>query len=305
MAAVLRKIWIMLIGAFLLLLLFDRTISALMMVGVNRYYGLDQSSEILLVGHSHLMLATDKTKIEQELGMSISKYCREGVNVSDKKKMIEHFLNSGHADSLKYVFYGVDLFTFTGEGLSKNSYKLFYPFMDNQYIDYYIREREGTVVDYLYHKWFRSSRFNEDGIKNASLRGWDKNWDNFKSNSIDVESYKKTVATGKENKLKMNKQLMEEFKETINILTERNIKVILINTPTIDILNNHEGDAYDHIMTWYKDYAADQPLVEFWDFNPQYSNDYSIFSDEIHLNKKGQEIISKGIIDHMKNILHF
>lgn len=301
MTAIFKTSWVRLLGAILLLLLLDGAISALMMKGINRYYGLDRSSEILLIGHSHLMLATDKVRMERELGISVSKYCREGVNVSDKRKMVEHFLNAGHADSLKYVLYGVDLFTFTNEGLSENSYKLFYPFMDDENIDAYVRENEATA-DYLYHKWFRCSRFNDDGIKNGALRGWTKNWDNFKHNQIDVAGYQKAIQSSKELRLRMNERLMGEFQETIALLTQRGIKVILVNTPTIDLLNNYEGEAYDRIINWYKAYADAHPLVEFWDFNPAHSGDYSIFSDKIHLNRKGQQIISGEIITRMKKL---
>lgn len=271
-----------------------------MMKGVNNYYGLNQSSEILLIGHSHLMLATDKKRMEDELGMKVSKYCREGVNVTDKKMMVEHFLNTGCADSLKYVLYGVDLATFTGKGLSENSYKLFYPFMDDAYVDAYIK-KQATASDYWVHKLIKSSRFNDDGMKNSAGRGWLHNWDNFKNNQIDVETYKRKLRNGDERRIQMNETLMSQFKETIKMLTDRKICVILVNTPTLDLLNQFEPEKYAKMIQWYHVFANENENVDFLDFNPKYESDYSIFSDRLHLNRHGQQRITDEIVEYLSN----
>lgn len=294
-----KKTIIIILFTFLLFFILDNIINAVMMRGINNYYGLSQDSEILLIGHSHLMLATDKKKMEQELGMKVSKYCREGVNVSDKKVMVEHFLNNGHSDSLKFVLYGVDLATFTGEGLSKNSYKLFYPFMDDEYVDSYISE-ETDKEDYWLHKLIKSTRFNDDGLKNSALRGWFNNWDNFKNNVIDIDGYKLQLANGDERNISMNPQIMTLFKQTIKMITDKGIKVILVNTPTVDLLNQYEHDKYEEIIEWFSNFAENNKMVEFIDYNPKYSSDYSIFSDRLHLNLKGQQIISTELINYIK-----
>ncbi len=271
------------------------------MKGVNNYYGLNQDSEILLIGHSHLMLATDKERMERELGMKVSKYCREGVNVSDKKAMIEHFLNNEHADSLKLVLYGVDLATFTGEGLSRNSYQLFYPFMDNNFVDNYVKSQSDNV-DYWLHKLVKTTRFNDDGLKNSVARGWTNNWDNFKNKVIDIEEYKLKLANGDERHIVINNQIIDEFKETIKIITDRGINVLLVNTPTVDLLNQYEPEKYTFMINWFTNFADNNELVEFIDYNPKYSTDYSIFSDRLHLNGKGQQIITTELINHIINL---
>lgn len=279
-------------------LIIDNIVNWAMMKGVNNYYGLNQHSEILLIGHSHLMLAVDKKRMENELGRKTSKYCREGVNVTDRKMMVEHFLHSGCADSLKCVLYGVDLATFTGDGLSQNSYKLFYPFIDNGYVDRYISQQSG-VADYWLHKILKTTRFNDDGLKNSVVRGWLNNWDNFKSNIIDIERYKKRLNDGDERHIQMNENLITQFKETIGMLTERGIRVILVNTPTVDLLNQFEPEKYQQIMQWFRNFADENDNVDFIDFNPEYSSDYSIFSDRLHLNYKGQQIITDRLVEYL------
>lgn len=287
--------------AFAIFLLIDNAVGYVMTKGIKHNYGLDQHSEILLIGHSHLMLATDKEQLEQETGMKVSKYCREGVNVSDKKAMIEHFFNSGYADSLRFVLYGVDLATFTGEGLSKNSYTLFYPFMDNESVDKYIKSHASSS-DYWLHKIIKSTRFNDDGVKNSAARGWLNNWSNLKSNTIDVGSYRKQLENGDERHIKMNSELILQFEESIRMMTNRGIKVILVNTPTLDLLNDFEPDKYSAIINWYNDYVSKNPMVEFWDFNPDYASDHSIFSDRLHLNVKGQKIITKELVKRINDL---
>lgn len=293
-----KKILTLVIPAIIVFFIIDNIVNCLMMKGVNNYYGLNQSSEILLIGHSHLMLATDKQRLEAETGMKVSKYCREGVNVTDKKMMVEHFLNSGHADSLKYVFYGVDLATFTGSGLSENSYKLFYPFIADKYVDTYITT-QASSSDYWVHRLIKSTRFNDDGMKNSALRGWLHNWDNFKNNRIDIETYRKKLANGDERRITMNEILISQFQETVKMLADRNIHVILVNTPTLDLLNQFEPEKYEKMMRWYQTFADGNEYVDFLDFNPKYSSNYSIFSDRLHLNRYGQQIITDEIVRYI------
>lgn len=279
----------------------DYVANWVMMRGVERFYGLDTKSQILLIGHSHLMLATDKERLENELGLKVSKYTREGVNVTDRKTMVEHFLNSGNADSLRYVLYGVDLCTFTGEGLSQNSYMLFYPFMDNSYVDSYIRS-QADHTDYWLHKLVKNTRFNDEGLKNAVLRGWAGNWENFKNNTIDIDTYRRKLRNHDERHIKMNPELMAQFRETVELLTDRGVKVVLVNTPTFYMLNNYEPDKYRRMIDWFTEYAAGNEMVEFWDFNPQYAGDFRIFSDRLHLNRHGQQVITTELVNRIKQL---
>ena len=50
----------------------DRGLGIFINEGLNRYFGLNQHSEVLLVGHSHLMLAADQAKLEPAINCSIS-----------------------------------------------------------------------------------------------------------------------------------------------------------------------------------------------------------------------------------------
>ena len=289
-------------GILLIVVLFfacDFVVERVMKHGVDEMYGLNQYADVLLVGHSHLMLATDKQQMERDLGMKVSKYTREGVNVSDRKMMIQQYLDSGYGDSLKLVLYGVDLCTFTGEGLSANSYKLFYPFMDDTKIGGYIRE-QGGALDYWLHKLVRTTRYSDDGMKNGAARGWLHNWSNLKRGVVDIEAYKLRLQNGDERHIQMNPELMAEFCATMDTLTSRGIKVALVNTPTLDLLNAYEPDRYQMMVDWFQQYANSNEMVEYWDFNPEYSHRHELFYDRLHLNSNGQQVISNQIVKKIK-----
>ena len=73
-----RRKTINILIAIIIFIILDNIIASIMKHGIDNYFGLDQHSEVLLIGHSHLMLSVDKQKMEQDLGLKISKYCREG-----------------------------------------------------------------------------------------------------------------------------------------------------------------------------------------------------------------------------------
>lgn len=290
------SIFVLLIVAFFVA---DYVCDRMMLHGVNTFYGLNRHSKILLIGHSHLMLATDKERIERELHTTVSKYTREGVNVSDRKVMVSQFLNSDYSDSLRLCLYGVDLCTFTGKGLSQNSYKLFYPFMDDAYISDYI-SRHSTRTDYYLHKLIRTMRYNDDGIKGGAIRGWRHDWSNRKNGLVDIEAYKLKLQNGDERNIKMEPELIAEFTETIRMLTDRGIRVILINTPTLDLLNEYEPESFQKIVDWFTKFAANNEMVDYLDFNPEFSSRHELFHDRLHLNAVGQQVITTILIEKLK-----
>lgn len=288
---------------YFILLVFsiDYVTSTFLLTGINKFYGLNQHSEMLLVGHSHLMLATDKEDLEKRTNLSVSKYTREGVNVADRYVMIKQFLSSSYSDSLQTVIYGVDAYTFTTSGLSENSYTLFYPFMEDEVMNNYIKDSVKDKYDYWIHKIFRTSRYSEL-LLNAAGRGWLSNWSNLKFGEVNIKKVQKEVADKSQRKIVINPQAVATFKETLELVTKRGIKVILLNTPLVDILNNAEPEQYKEVIGIFESMAVSNPFIEYWDYNhPPYSTDYSLFFDPIHLNPKGQQAITEKVAEQLNN----
>jgi hypothetical protein len=277
------------------------------------------------------MLAVDKTKLEESLVYSpklnqikfsegmisetfdsdyrplkISKYAREGVTIYDRFQMIKQYIDSPFGDSLKIVLYGVDQYAFNEKGLSSHSYKLFYPFMDQNVIDLYIKINAENSRDYWGHKLFRLSRYT-DALINSSIRGWMNDYSNYKYGEINVDEFRRimesdSIINNFKRYIELNENLVETFYNTMATLKSKKIKVILFNPPTIDILNKTEQEKYEKIMDFFSNFAKENDYVEFWNMDPQFASEYSIFFDPIHLNPKGQQLITSEVIKKMNNM---
>lgn len=290
--------WRRVVCAVLFVLAFigiDRLVGLFLNRGLNSYFGLNQHSEVLLVGHSHLMLAVDKSQFERDTHRRVSKYCREGVNVADKYEMIKQYLDSPYSDSLKVVMYGVDQFMFVGHDLSQNSYKLFYPFMDNDNIDLYIR-RSTDKFDYLLHKVLCTTRYS-DALINSAIRGWFNDWNNYKDGRLDVAILEKQVKDGQQRHIKFERELMGDFERTLSLLEERGIAVVLVNTPVAKLLNEFEPNEYAAIVRYFQQKAESSDMIYYWDLNPEFSDRYELFHDPIHLNLQGQKVVSNRLTE--------
>lgn len=284
----------------LLFFLFDFCLGHFLLKGLNRYYGIGENSEIALVGHSHLMLGIDKVKMEDELGKKVSKYTREGVNVINRKMMVDQLLVSNQ--DMSTLIYGVDAWTFTSEGLSDNSYKLFYPFMGDQTIEDYVYNNSG-LIDYLTKMIISTTRYDELLIS-SSLRGYFGNWTNLKIGSVDVKALKANIAIGKYRKIENAEHYIGVFEETLETLSRNNVNVILLCVPTIDSLNEVQELKYKETLSILKKKSHEFDNVEFLNLQEPWSHNYKLFYDPIHLNPEGQAVITDELIRYLKDRYH-
>jgi len=270
-----------------------------LLYGINKFYGLKQYSKLLIVDASKLMLAINKQQLEDGTDLLVSKYTREGVTVSDKYYMLEQVFNTKYVDSIQIVLYGVDQFTFSNERTSENAYKLFYPFMDDPVMDNYVKENASDWRDYYSHKLFPLSRYT-DALINASIRGWRNDYSNKKDGVIDIEKYRERSRTGRQ--IYMQPYLVDIFEKSMQIITDKNIRVILISSPIVDVLNDFYQEERDSVIRYFEEYAENNDLIEYWNLIPEYSSNYSIFYDPIHLNPQGQEIVTREIISRINKL---
>jgi len=268
--------------------------------GLLRQYGLHKDAEILILGHSHVMLALNAETMQEKLGMSVSKYTREGVNVPERKLMAEHYLRLHPKAPLKYVIYGVDPYLFTMEGLSANSYLNFLPFMDDPAIDRYVKANASSV-EYWKNKMLPLCRFS-DGAINAGISGWMRHsGESLKTGKLDIEKTRMEIANGKIRLIKINSEAVQCFQETVALFTARGCKVILLNTPIIDLYNQEEAEMHQKVEAIYRKMAAESNLIEYIDLCPKYETRYELFRDPIHLNRDGQREITDSVVSHLKN----
>jgi len=284
----------------LILFAVDYSISYFLTEGLKKYYGFNTQPEILLIGHSHTMLGLNKNMIEAGLHCKVAKYAIEGVNVLDRLTMVNHFLHQ-KGNSVKIITYDVDAFFLTRGGLSKNSYQLFYPFMDDKYINEYIKLENKNKYEYLVKKFIKTSRFTDLNL-NGSLRGYLRFYSNIKIGVIDTVAYKKKIENNDFAKITFDSDLQAKFEETLKIIQNAHITLVLVLIPTIDILNRMEPEKYEKAISLLEEYSRNNKNVYFINYNVEYANQHELFYDPIHLNPKGSKVITERLIKDLRKI---
>jgi hypothetical protein len=283
----------------LLFFIVDFSISYFLANGLNKYYGLNTASKILCIGHSHTMLGLDKNMIEDKMHCKVAKYAIEGANVRDRFSMIKHFLYQ-NGDSVKLITYDVDPTFLTGNGISRNSYTLFYPFMDDPYIEEYIQSEKKSKFEFLLRKWIRTTRFNDLNI-NGSLRGQMGFFSNIKIGVIDTLALKRRIAENDYIKITFDESLQLKFEETLEYVSNKNIKLVLLLLPTIDILNNVDPENYNKAVSILEGYSHKYKNVYFFNYNDDLSHQHDLFYDSVHLNPKGSKVVTERLIEDLRS----
>jgi len=295
----LRKLTVRSIISLVLWFTLDSLLSILLFNGLSKNYGLKQYSEAFIVGHSHVIMALDRKEIEDSLGIKLSKYTREGVNMKERLLMTKQYLSSPYADSVKYVIVGVDIYSFQQEGLSENSHLLFYPFFDDTEISHYLKS-ECSTWDYCQHKYIRLSRYSDDVI-NASFRGWTNDDRNRKTNQFDAKTPEAALKKWMR-PIGFNKELMNSLDSIIDISNRTGAITILLNTPTMSIINRYQPERYDSIISYYHNRVAAEKNVYFLDLNPTYQDSIYLFSDPVHMNVEGRKRVTDALINYIRQL---
>ena len=283
---------------FLLLLLgLDWGVSSILRIGLERYYGINQDAEVLLIGHSHLMKSCNKVKLEKGLNRKIAKYCREGVLIKQRYFMVQHFLEK--QETVPYVVYGVDPLMFgRSEELSINSYKIFYPFMEVPSMDGYVRESD-SLWDYAVHKYVRCSRYSDTAIY-RSARGWIGFWESLAGGVISDANWNRPRPW----KVNMAEENVKLFHATLDLLISRGAHVILLYPSTIKSYRTSNPEAFQHMMNYFQSLADNSPHIDFLDYSPVISHRQELFEDPIHINRQGEVIVTDMLIKDLQKIIN-
>jgi hypothetical protein len=282
----------------LLFLLGDIAVFHFLKRGMDRYYGLDKSARILSVGHSHSVLGIDAQQIEASLGVGVSKYATAGANTLDRLWMVRHFV-SRHPE-LEVVIYDVDPRLFDSEGLSSASYTLFLPYMDDPVMRRYMKQ-ESSWQEYYVGQVIHTSRFRDQTL-NIALRGVTGRIENKKQFRMRLENYQGVLAREKERRIRINPAAVACFQETISFLTGKNITVVLVFIPVVDLLNAIDPASQKRVIDIFSDLARDNNHVIFLDYNKDYESRHDLFYDLRHLNEDGNAVITGRLIEDLKRL---
>jgi hypothetical protein len=277
----------------------DLASSAVILKGLNKFYGFDKKPEILINGSSMALAGFNKSAIENQIGKNVAIYAKEGVGLEDRYAMLKQFF-SDNSNPVKKVIYELNTLLLSSKMTATNIYTIFYPYMDNHAIDNYIQSK-ATNTEYYIHKIFRSSRFDVLTI-NLGVKGYMGKYENFKSNAIDpgIEYFtKKDVGKVP---VEMNEEKKRIFETTLQLIHQHEADVILVMMPiyyqkkaTFDSVSFNKLDLY------YRNLSGHGKNVSYLDLNsPDFTHNALIYSDILHLNREGQKKVTAAIVDFIK-----
>jgi hypothetical protein len=276
----------------------DLAVSQTLKTGMVKYYGLDKKSEILCVGHSHTVLGIDTAQLEKQLSVKVSRYAIAGANTLDRLWMIKHYLSIN--PDVEIVIYGVDPRLFDSEGLSSASYTLFLPLMDNRMISQYLQQ-EASWEEYFTCKFIRTARFRDQTL-NISLRGIFNKNETKKTTVVQAERFQTYLAKEQKRKVRINTESVECFYDTLEYLSSLNKKVLLVNIPVIDLLNEIDRPNQKKALEIFEHAARVNGNVYLFDYNKEYESNHNLFFDFRHMNEKGKQIVTKRLVEDIERV---
>jgi hypothetical protein len=271
----------------------DRLFGFTLERGLERYFGLDSPAQVLCIGHSHTVLGIDKTGLEDEVGVPVAKYARQGADAENRLVMLRHYLER-QPGSVKIMVYDVDAHTFTSAGLSANSHRLFYPFLSSPAVRGYVSQSAASPLECGLRRLVVTSRFSEVTLA-LSARGWLRKWTNFKVGSVDVERLQKQIVAGDIRPISFDEDAIRVFEETLREARSHYIHVVLALIPTLDLVNNAQPEAYAQAVQLLGQYATRDTGVTFLNYNPELSHRHELFYDAIHMNPAGQRQVTERL----------
>jgi len=297
-----RKLRKVLLALFLIILSFiaiDNTVYRVLKQGIVQYYGLEKDAQILCIGHSQTVLGIDAQKLERKIGVRVAKYAVAGANTVDRFWMIKHYLSLN--PDVKMVIYGVDARLFDSQGLSSASYTLFLPFVDNPLMSSYLRQY-ASWQEYYSSKIFKSARFRDQTL-NIALRGLFHRAENRKNGRLKVEDFHNYLQQQRKRKIRINDEDLKCFRETLQFLSSRGIRVILIDVPVVDLMNEIDQTNQRKAIDIFATAAETDPNVCFLDYGKDYEHNYALFFDLRHLNEEGKQAITKRLVADLRKIV--
>jgi hypothetical protein len=283
-----------------LLAALDFALGATLEKGLRHYFGMDGKVDILCIGHSRTVLGIDAEMLARETGLKVAKYAVNGANTADRYAMIRQFL-SDHPE-VRLIIYDVEASTFSDDGLSSNSHRLFFPFMDNPEMKAYLKTQCQSRTDLLLKKMIRTDRYDEVTFFLA-LRGLFGMNRNLKYGRFDEDRAKQWIAKGKNRPVKVDPKSYQALLSTIDFAKSRGVTVLLVDMPTVSLLNQAEWPASKEVRDVFRRLKARYTNIDYYDLSGVYQDNNEMFYDMIHLNAEGQKIVTARLAEKVKSDL--
>jgi hypothetical protein len=228
-------------------------------------------------------------------GLRVAKYARQGATLADRQVMIRQYL-ARHPHDLKIIVYDVEAQLFNPEGLSRNSIRLFLPFLDETVVAEYVRRSGMRGLDLWVRKALHSSRFDELSV-GLAVRGLLGQWSSFKTDTVTPARLKRHLESYRP--ILFDEEQMAILRETMREAEERSLTFVLAYYPTIDDYNAIEPERFVAARALFRQMAGDRPTVVYLDYIDQYAARHELFFDALHLNRFGQELMTRKLAEDL------
>ena len=286
-----RRLGAGLLTVFLLYAAGSFGLSAFFNRGLQAYYCLEPV-DVLCIGHSMSEMGIDKVRLETTLKRPVGKYCMNGVGPVERLVMLKHYLETVKTPP-KILVYDVSARIFSS-GLARESYQLFLPFLNHSEVCTAFVRKNVTESEFIFFTLTPLSCY-ENTRLGAVQRGFARDWKTRKNTKFDPSEFRKKVAAGDFWHITQVPEAVEAFEEILKLCREKRIRVFLAALPCVDILNEAEPEKYEQVMSFLKKHCDEDGNVVLFDCNPDFSHRYELFADPIHLNPKGQSIVSETL----------
>jgi hypothetical protein len=288
-----------------IMFLIDHALSGVLLNGLDRYDGLDKKPEILCIGHSHTICGIDDMQLAKGLGgISVSKYARHGADIFDRLIMLEDFFHR-HPHTPQIVIYDVDPTIFNRQKISENSHTRFFPYIDTPEVADYLQAKCADRQEFITRKYLKLMRYNNSWLVRSSLKGYlGGTRDGY---IFDKINYAKAEAD-QHNNVKNKEDVFDiryfnAFQDTIRFLRSKDVRVVLLSIPTLDLYNNSYKAEEEYLEKTLSSLAAKDEGIFFLNYSKRYQADHEYFIDFEHVNRDGQLRVTEDLIKNIRPLL--
>jgi hypothetical protein len=267
-------------------------------IGLKKSTNFRQNTEILINGSSMSGSGFNRKEIETLTQKHIAFYIDEGVSVYDRHEMISHFFHM-YPEGIETVVYEVNPVLLSGIKTAENAYSHFFPFMDDNTMDEYIK-RNARPKEYYIHKVIRTTRFESRSFIDI-ISGYLNLTGNIKTNTLDTTALLPLISEKGKAEVIIKQADREVFENTMENIFSHNSNVILVMMPMYYLkLQTFNEDGYANLCRYFEDYCSSRGNIKFLDLNKDsiiYNPGY--FSDQLHFNVYGQRHITHLISSYL------
>jgi hypothetical protein len=282
----------------ILFFLLDLIISVILLNGLNKYRGINQRPDILINGSSMSLSAFDKVEIESLTQFKIANYSHEGASIDARLAMIDYFFRE-NPSSLKTVIYEVNPLIFSSVQTADNVYTIFYPYLDDRFMNRFVKER-ASKKEYLTNKIIRTKRFDSRVIPDV-LRGYISSYKNIRTATLDTVMILPMADQWDKIEVLMEKSKIDVFENTMDAISSHNCNIILVMMPMYHYkFRTFNRDGYNRLCGYFINYSQSHQHIRFLDLNQDgLIDNFKYFSDPVHINVNGQQLISRIISTYL------